>query len=80
MLKKLCEKDPTKWDKYLNQVLTRYQVTLKVARAETPFMVYGRCPNQPLHQLLDLMQYFLGDPESGKLNLEHHYLTLAIVK
>ena len=26
------------------------------------------------------MQHFLGDPESGKLNLENHKLTLAIAK
>ena len=26
------------------------------------------------------MQHFLGDPESGKLNLAHHHLVLAIVK
>ena len=26
------------------------------------------------------MQHFLGDPESGKLNLEHYCLTIAIAK
>ena len=26
------------------------------------------------------MQHFLGDPDSGKLNLENHHLTLAIAK
>ena len=33
-------------------------------------MVYGRDPNLPLHQLLEPMQRFLGDPDSGKLHLE----------
>ena len=46
---------------------------------ETPFcLVYGRDPNLPLHQTLESMQHFLGDPESEKLNLEHHQLTLTI--
>ena len=47
-LKKLCEKDPSNWDKYLNQVLASYRVTPNVATAETPFfLVYGRNPNLP---------------------------------
>ena len=53
-LKKLCEKDPANWDKYLNQVPTNYRVTPNLATAETPFfLVYGRDPNLPLHQLLN---------------------------
>ena len=45
-LKKLCEKDPSNWDKYMNQV------TQNLATAEMPFfMVYGWDPNLPLHQL-----------------------------
>ena len=49
--------------------------------AETPFfLVYGRDPNLPLHQLLETMLHFLGDPESGMLNLETHRLALAIAK
>ena len=80
-LKKLCEKDPTNWDKYLNEVLTSYRITPNLATAETPFfLVYGRDPNLPLHQLLEPMQHFLGDPDSGMLNLETHRLALAIAK
>ena len=80
-LKKLSEKDPTNWDKYLNQVLTRYRITPNLATVETPFFfVYGRDPNLTLHQLLDPMQCFLGDPDSGMLNLETHRLALAIAK
>ena len=72
-LKKLCEKDPANWDKYINQVLTSYKVTHNLATAETPFfLVYRGDPNLPLHQLLEPMQCFLGDPESGKINLENH--------
>ena len=37
-------------------------------------------PKLPLHQLLEPMQYFLGDHDSGKLNLETHRLALAIAK
>ena len=36
-LKKLCDNDPTNWDKYLNQVLANYRVTLNLATVETPF-------------------------------------------
>ena len=62
-LKKLCEKDPANWDKYINQVLTSYRVTPNLATAEIPFfLVYGRDPNLPLHQLLESMQHFLGGP------------------
>ena len=33
-----------------------------------------------LHQLLELMQYFLSDPDSKHLDLESHLLALAIAK
>ena len=80
-LKKLCKKDPANWDKYLNQVLTSYRITPNLATAESPFfLVYGRDPNLPLHQLLEPMQHFLGDPDLGKLHLETHRLALAIAK
>ena len=46
----------------------------------TIFLVYGRDPNLPLHKLLEPMQHFLGDPDSGKLHLETHSLPLAIAK
>ena len=56
-LRKLCEKDLSDQDKYINQVLASYRVTPNLAKAETPFfLVYGRDPNLPLHQLLDPMQ------------------------
>ena len=80
-LKKLCEKDPVNWDKYLNQVLASYRIAPNLATAELPFfLVYGRDPYLPLHQLLEAMQHFLGDPDSGTLNLETHRLPLAIAK
>ena len=70
-LKKLGEKDPANWDKYLNQVLASYRITPNLATAESPFvLVYGRDPNLPLCQLLEPMQHFLGDPASGMLKLE----------
>ena len=53
-LKKLCKKDPANWDKYLNQVLTSYRIMPNLATAESPFfLVFGRGPNLPLHQLLE---------------------------
>ena len=80
-LKKLCEKDPTNWDKYLNQVLASYKITPNLVTAESPFfLVYGRDPNLPLHQLLEPMQCFLGNPDFGMLNLETNRLALAITK
>ena len=80
-LKKLCEKDPANWDKYLNQVLTSYRITPNLATAELPFfLVYGRDPNLPLHQLLEPMQCFHGNLHSGKLKVETHRLALAFAK
>ena len=55
--KKFCEKDPSNWDQYPNQVLSSYRVTLNLGIAEMLFfLVYGRDPNLPLHQLLEPMQ------------------------
>ena len=80
-LKKLCEKDLDKWDKYINEVLASYHVTPHLATAETPFfLIYGGDPNLPPHQLLEPMQQFLGDPDSGHLDIESHHLALAILK
>ena len=59
-LKKLCKKDPSNWDKYLNQVLGSYRVMPNIATAETPFfLVYGKDPNQPLHQQWNPCNIFL---------------------
>ena len=80
-LKKLCENDPANWDKYLNQVPASYRSMSNLAPAESPFfLVYGRDPDLPLYQLLEPMQHFLRDPDSGKLHLETHRLALAIAK
>ena len=53
-------------------------MTPHLATTETPFfLVYGGDPNLPLHQLLEPMQQFLGDPDSGHLDLNHaalHFL------
>ena len=38
-LKKLHEKDPSNWDKYINQVFASYRVTPNLATAETPFFI-----------------------------------------
>ena len=65
----------------MNQVLTSYRITLNLATMETPFfLVYGRDPYFPLHQLLKPMPCFLGDPYSSMLNLETRRLELAIAK
>ena len=36
-LKKLCEKDPSNWGQYLNQVIASYRVTPNLATAEMLF-------------------------------------------
>ena len=36
-LKKLCKNDTSNWNKYINQVLKSYRVTLNLATAEMPF-------------------------------------------
>ena len=70
-LEELCEKDPSNWDKYLNQILASYRVIPNLDTAEMPFfLVYGRYPNLPLHQLLEPMQWFLADPDPVMLNLK----------
>ena len=55
-------------------------MTPNLATEETPFFLSGRDSILPLHQLLEPMQHFLGNPESGLLNLEAHQLALAIAK
>ena len=65
----------------LIKFLPAIRVTPNLATAKMPFfLVYGRDPNLPLHQLLEPMQQFLGDPHSGMLNLEAHRLASAIAK
>ena len=56
-------------------------MTPNLATAGTPFfLVNERDQNLPLHQLLEPMQQFLGNPESGLLNLDTHHLALSIAK
>ena len=77
--KQLCDKDPDNWDQYLDKVLTSYCVPPHLTTGETPFfLIYGRDPHLPLHQLLESMQHSLGNSDSGCLNLEIHSLALAI--
>ena len=58
-LKKLCEKDLSNWDKYINQVPASYRVTPNLGTVGTHcFLVYRRDPTLPLHQLLEPMQQF----------------------
>ena len=45
-----------------------------------PNLATAEMPKLPLHQLLELMQQFLGDPDSGMLNLEAHRLAVASTK
>ena len=80
-LKKVCEKHPDNCHKYINQVLASYHVTPHLSTAETTFfLVYGRDPNLHLQQLLEPMQQFLDDCDSGCVDLKSHYLALAIAK
>ena len=79
--KKLCQNDSNNWDKNINQVLGNYYVTPHLATTKMAFfLVFKRDPNLPLHQLLESMQQFLSDPDSGCLDLTAHCLVLAITK
>ena len=74
-------RDPDNGDKYISQVLASNHVTPHLTTAGTPFiLVYGREPYLPLHQLLEPMQQFLGDPDSGCLDLKSLCLALATAK
>ena len=47
-LKRLREKDPSNWDKYINQVIASYRVTPNLVTGVTLFfLVYGRDPHLP---------------------------------
>ena len=80
-LKKMCAKDQDKWDDYIEQVLGTYRGVPNLTTEESPFfLVYRRDGNQPLHQLLQPLTRFLGDPDSGLLCLDQHRLSLSIAK
>ena len=80
-LKKMCAEDQDNWDDYVEQVLGTYQGVLNLTTGESPFfLVYGRDGNQPLHQLLQPLTRFLGDPDMGLLCLDQHRLSLSIAK
>ena len=80
-LKKMCAEDQDNWDDYVEQVLGTYRGVPNLTTGESPFfLVYGRDGNQPLHQLLQALTRFLGDPDSGLLCLDQHRLSLSIAK
>ena len=83
-LKKMCAEDLDNWDDYIEQVFGTYRGVPNLTTGESPFfLVYGRDGNQPLHQLLQPLTRFLGDPNSGLLLLsiakkyldDHRFLT-----
>ena len=77
-LKKMCADDQDNWDDYVEQVLGTYRGVPNLMTGESPFfLVYGRDENQPVHQLLQPLTRFLGDPLSiAKKYLEdHRFLT-----
>ena len=62
-LKKLCEKDPTNWIKYINQVLASYRVTPNLGTAETPFFLYViSCISQEQNLILNFETSFCQFP------------------
>ena len=74
-LKKVCADDQDNWDDYVEQVLGTYRGVPNLTTGESPFfLVYGRDRNQPVHQLLQPLTRFLGDPDSGLLCLNQHRL------
>ena len=80
-LKKMCAEDQDNWDDYIKQVLGTYRGVPNLTTGESPFfLVYERDGNQPLHQLLQPLTRFLGNPDSGLLCLDQHQLLLSIAK
>ena len=80
-LKKMRAKDQDNWDDYVKQVLGTYRGVLNLTTGESPFfLVYGRDGNQPLHQLLQPLTRFLGNPDSRLICLDQHQLSLSIAK
>ena len=80
-LKKMCADDQDNWDDYMEQVLGTYRGVSNLTTGKSPFfLVYGRDRNQPVHQLLQPLTRFLGDPDSGLLCLDQHRLSLSIAK
>ena len=80
-LKKMCADDQDNWDDYVEQVLGTYRGVPNLMTGEYPFfLVYGRDGNQPVHQLLQPVTRFIGDPDSGLLCLDQHKLSLSIAK
>ena len=80
-LKKMCADNQDNWDEYMEQVLGMYRGVPNRTTGESPFfLVYGRDGNQPVHQLLQPLTRFLGDPDSGLLCLNQHRLSLSIAK
>ena len=77
----MCAEDQDNWDDYVEQVLGTYRGVPNLMTGESPFfLAYGREGNQPLHQLLQPLTRFLGDPDSGLLCLDQHRLSLSIAK
>ena len=80
-LKKMCAEDQDNWDDYIEQVLGTYRGVPNLTTGESPFfLVYRRDGNQPLHQLLQPLTRFLGNPDLGLLCLDQHRLSLPIAK
>ena len=77
----MCAEDQDNWDDYVEQVLGMYRGVLNLTTGESPFfLVYRRDENQPLHQLLQPLTKFLGNPDSGLLCLNQHQLSLSKAK
>ena len=80
-LKRMCAEDQDDWDDYVKQVLGMYRGVPNLTTGESSFfLVYRRDGNKPLHELLQPLTRFLGDPDLGLLCLDQHQLTLSIAK
>ena len=79
--RKMCAEDQDNWHDYVEQVLGTYRGVPNLTTGESPFfLVYGKDGNQPLHQLLQPLTRFLGNPDSGLLCLDQHRPSLSIAK
>jgi len=76
-VRKLSQSDPQSWDEKIPEVIGAYRMCPGLATHESPFfLLYGRDPCLPVHNLVMPQLRYLGD-ESHKLNLQDMRLAVS---
>ena len=81
ILNKLCENGPDNWENIHQPNISHLLCDITPCNCWNIFLpsLWKRSQSTP-HQLLEIMQWFLGDPELGHLDLKSHHLALPIAK